>query len=395
MEIIFIYTDSYPYGNGEQYIENELNFYSENFDRIIFVPIKITGKSRKIPKNAMVLNIHSMVSYSLWMKLFSIISVLKFYNIEKKIRRSLSGNFIMYLKSYFNALVYATAIKKWISKKRINPDKTVFYSFWFYHWALVISLLKIKLKKGKYISRAHLYDGYDFLKYNYWGGVKINSLDNIFCISNHLKNHFEKTYLIKKNQLKLSRLGVKSSKKNKLEKRQKKIIFVSCSSFRKDKRLTFIVDVLSKFKEEINWIHFGDGNLKRDIEERIKFLPSNITVELRGFVPNSEVLSFYQNYYIDLFINLSSREGIPVSLMEAISYGIPVIANDVFGNSELVNKVTGILVNQEDNAETVSNKIKLFLNESIDRKKIIDFQKKFFSAKKNYSDFKQYLISNE
>lgn len=395
MEIIFIYTDSYPYGNGEQYIENELNFYSENFDRIIFVPIKITGKSRKIPKNAMVLNIHSMVSYSLWMKLFSIISVLKFYNIEKKIRRSLSGNFIMYLKSYFNALVYATAIKKWISNEGINPKKTVFYSFWFYHWALVISLLKTKLKKGKYISRAHLYDGYDFLKYNYWGGVKINSLDNVFCISNHLKNYIEKTYLINKNQLKLSRLGVKSSKKNKLDKRQKKIILVSCSSIRKDKRLTFIVDVLSNFKEEINWIHFGDGNLKRDIEERIKFLPLNITVELRGFVPNSEVLSFYQNSHVDLFLNLSSREGIPVSLMEAISYGIPVIANDVFGNSELVNEVTGILVNQEDNAKTVSNKIKLFLNSSIDRKKIIDFQKKFFSAKKNYSEFKQFLISNE
>ena len=39
------------------------------------------------------------------------------------------------------------------------------------------------------------------------------------------------------------------------------------------------------------------------------------------------------------YVNLSTSEGIPVSIMEAMSYGIPVVATDVGGTSEAV--VTG------------------------------------------------------
>ena len=123
--------------------------------------------------------------------------------------------------------------------------------------------------------------------------------------------------------------------------------------------------------------------------------PLNIEVEFKGFVINEKILNFYESNPIDLFLNLSSEEGIPVSLMEAISYGIPVVAIDVFGNPELVNKTTGLLFTLEDNAKTISQKIKLFINSKIDRKKIADFQKKFYSAELNYSEFEQILIHNE
>jgi hypothetical protein len=71
------------------------------------------------------------------------------------------------------------------------------------------------------------------------------------------------------------------------------------------------------------------------------------------------------------------------------------VAIDVFGNPELVNKTTGLLFKLEDNAKTISQKIKLFINSKIYRKKIANFQKKFYSAELNYSEFEQILIHNE
>ena len=47
-----------------------------------------------------------------------------------------------------------------------------------------------------------------------------------------------------------------------------------------------------------------------------------------------------------MFINLSSSEGIPVSIMEAQSFGIPVIATNVGGSGEIVVSETGVLVDE-------------------------------------------------
>ena len=59
-----------------------------------------------------------------------------------------------------------------------------------------------------------------------------------------------------------------------------------------------------------------------------KNFPKNIRAEFKGRVLNKEVLKFYIDEVPDLFINLSSSEGIPMSIMEAMSCSIPVIATN-------------------------------------------------------------------
>lgn len=48
---------------------------------------------------------------------------------------------------------------------------------------------------------------------------------------------------------------------------------------------------------------------------------------------NQLVYDFYRNNDVDVFVNLSESEGIPVSIIETISFGVPVVATDVGGNS--------------------------------------------------------------
>ena len=63
-----------------------------------------------------------------------------------------------------------------------------------------------------------------------------------------------------------------------------------------------------------------------------------------GHYPNEELLRYYGSNHVDLFINTSSTEGVPVSIMEAQSFGIPVIATDTGGVKEVVTEGTGSLL---------------------------------------------------
>ena len=62
----------------------------------------------------------------------------------------------------------------------------------------------------------------------------------------------------------------------------------------------------------------------------------DIDLHLFGHLDNNEIFNMYKNNSYDYFITLSESEGLPVSIMEAISCGIPVIATAVGGITEIV-----------------------------------------------------------
>ena len=57
-KVLFFITDSYPFGNGESFIENEMNYLAENF-KIIFIISRNTSdiQTREVPKNCLVYRI--------------------------------------------------------------------------------------------------------------------------------------------------------------------------------------------------------------------------------------------------------------------------------------------------------------------------------------------------
>lgn len=122
---------------------------------------------------------------------------------------------------------------------------------------------------------------------------------------------------------------------------------VSCSNIIPVKRCNKIVDILSCLDGfQIQWFHFGDGEEREKlIQYTQNKLSDNVSFHIDGAIPNSELMDFYKNTQVDLFINVSDSEGIPVSMMEALSFGIPVIATNVGGTSEIITDgVNGFLI---------------------------------------------------
>ena len=50
----------------------------------------------------------------------------------------------------------------------------------------------------------------------------------------------------------------------------------------------------------------------------------------------------------DVFVFPSFQEGLPVSVMEAMAAGLPVICSDIRGNRDLIDKKGGFLVKPDD-----------------------------------------------
>ena len=154
-----------------------------------------------------------------------------------------------------------------------------------------------------------------------------------------------------------------------------------------------IIDVISRLNcRNIRWVHFGTGIMRNEVERYAQRILVNVDYEFKGIVPNSEILDFYADNYVDLFINLSSSEGIPVSIMEALSAGIPIVATNVGGTSEAVSDEFGFLVpavfNNEDVATIINNYLCLSISEQQSyRRRAYQFWKENYEAATNYRKF--------
>lgn len=125
---------------------------------------------------------------------------------------------------------------------------------------------------------------------------------------------------------------------------------VSCSNVIELKRVDLIFrsitailenpQLLSKLRlagySKISWTHFGSGNLMEDLQRSVLNLDSEtLQVHLMGQTPHAQVLKYYEEVGGDLFLLLSRTEGVPISLMEALSYSIPIAATAVGGVPEI------------------------------------------------------------
>lgn len=96
--------------------------------------------------------------------------------------------------------------------------------------------------------------------------------------------------------------------------------------------------------KKYKFLVYGDGPLRDNLISLSSEMGLS-NIEYKGFVKN--VREAYEN--IDLIISLSYSEGLPYSLIEAISMGIPIVSTDVGGVNEIViNGKNGFLVNFND-----------------------------------------------
>jgi glycosyltransferase involved in cell wall biosynthesis len=238
------------------------------------------------------------------------------------------------------------------------------------------------------ISRMHGWDVYfeaSALNYLPYRHFITNNLSAIFAISEKGKAYAARNWKIENiDKIRVARLGVPEQKQ--YPSQSNKFILVSCSNVIPLKRVELIVNALAEIKNtNISWVHFGDGPQLDTIKALAKeLLPDLIKADFKGRVTNQEIVHWYAENNPSLFINVSTTEGIPVSIMEAMSFGIPAIATNVGGNSEIVNSDNGYLVEANIVPSELADTIQSFI-ELPEEKKELKQQVSFETWKNNYN----------
>lgn len=118
----------------------------------------------------------------------------------------------------------------------------------------------------------------------------------------------------------------------------------------------------------------GEGNYRKRIENEIKQLGLEDCVILHGACTQSHVYDLLVSSDIfvlaSVFTSRGAREGIPVSMMEAMAVGIPIVASNISGIPELVeNGVSGFLISP-GNINELAERISCLINDDLLREEM-------------------------
>ncbi|SUA56888.1 colanic acid biosynthesis glycosyltransferase WcaL [Oligella urethralis] len=404
MKNLIVLTLNFPYEGGEQFVETEARYWANTkFDKIYLLPNSKKGELREFPSEVSFLSSkkdNKKIIYIL-LSLFNSI----FYSEISFILKNTKYKYWLFniwkaLKSTSILIKKRRQIK--VSLHELKNDENFVYSYWNNEIAYAACLLKKEGIVDKVISRAHGYDLYEDrhrfaympLKRQFTG-----QFDKVFLLSENAKKYFGKTYNVSGNKLGIARLGVTVPQKLNVSRYdfKNKISILSLSYCVPVKQIELIMKALVKYSYDseilIEWTHIGGGELFEKLKteaSEIELSVANLEINFVGQKTNQDVLDFLKKEQIDLFINASKSEGIPVSIMEAMAHGIPAIAPNIGGIADLVNKDNGYLM------PTVCDELDIIkgINYIVDNKDKIDFTlnaynwvKRYFNSEVNYPLF--------
>ncbi len=392
-----ILTVSFPAidGKSEAWLENELNLTSHYYEEITIFSETIVEQITKLPSNCKYLSIEDYKNERL--SLFEYASIFKIVFTDF-IPLSKQGAFLNELKYNLSLIKSLYKKAKYINKSIHHPN-SIIYAYWADNLATQACIAKMLNNKLTVISRAHGYEIYENLKKNHiipFRQFQNKYIDKIFSVSKrglmHLRSKspdfFSKYEL---SYLGTNDYGVGPFNENTL------FTIVTCCFLNTIKRIHLMASILQNIKHDLVWHILGDGPELENIKRSNSKLENNIKIVYHGNLTNEQVIEFYKTQQVNLFVSLSYSEGLPVSMMEAQSFGIPILATDVGGSSEICNEKSGILIPRDFEPELVAKEIENFKNSSKNtedfRVRCREYWKNNFYSEVNYTKFSNYITS--
>lgn len=393
MNSVYLFTGHYPYSFQECFLEDEITYLAEGFDNIHIIPSVGAKDCRIVPENCI---IHSPLDLAKNKLMYLLRGVFSFRTI-RLFFSEFFGNKVYLSRLRLNSLITATLhLNNLIHCKRLKTildstdENDVLYFFWGTDFIKIALFYK---GKSKMVSRFHGY--WDLWEESYGGFMPyrkfvVKRLAKCAFISKYGKKYFENKYPLSLTSY--NPLGSKDFGNGPCKSDDNVLRVVSCSDVYPLKRVSLLFEALNSAVDlEIEWTHIGDGThfneLKSMVQNQRK---KHLTVNLLGALEHNRVMEYYKDHQFDVFVNLSTNEGVPVSIMEAISFNIPVVATNVGGTSDVVPEDVGELLLPNPTKEDIVRSIKSVVSKDLCPRK---FWMSHFNADVNYSDMVMLLKS--
>ena len=279
-------------------------------------------------------------------------------------------------------------IKSFFAVKKINPDivhiQTIYLS--------LSGLLIKKFLHKPYVVYGHGSDVYLPWRFkNIISKPILKNADAVIALTEDMKREVQKIYdrevFVIPNGIDLERFEnlSKEDLRSELEIKEGKIILF-VGTLRPVKGVRYLIEamkiVTDKNKNKRLFI-VGDGEERGYLESLVRNLNIERYVTFVGKVPNEEVPEYMGAS--DVFVLPSLSEGFPVTVIEAMASGLPIVATDVRGLSEIIkNGENGFLVKPKNSIE-IAEKVLLLLEDDELRRRI---------SRNNKEEVKRYSWEN-
>lgn len=136
-------------------------------------------------------------------------------------------------------------------------------------------------------------------------------------------------------------------------------VLLSVGELNKNKNHELVIRAIAKLNEpSIHYVICGEGKQQKMLKELISMLKLDNQVHLLGY--RKDTLNIYSN--ADIFVFPSLREGLSVALMEAMASGLPIIASNIRGNSDLIDENMGGFLFDTNDMEKLNKCINELIN---------------------------------
>ncbi len=359
---LFLFTHSFPFGDGETFIETEVEILALSFSRIVIQPLIMAGvHQRTVPDNVVVRDpVLSENRAELLQKGLLNAAPIR-YHLRDFLKQGTWRNTGNYRFAVIKLLQFRAVWASGLFQKILRniQKKDVLYSYW--GTGLVEPFTIAPWTKENPVAvRVHRGDLYLEEKPHFLPLQKeiFQRADLIAPISQHGHDYLTRKCHVPETKVELHRLGTKRKEpimKPQLVSENDPITLASCARLVPRKRIHILAEALAGWRRStpVEWHHFGGGPEYEKISRILKKLPETVKAHFHGDVENRQIHEFYQNNPVHLFLNTSSNEGLPVSIMEAMSYGIPCAATDCGGTSEIVTRDNGFLLPSHPGPEEI------------------------------------------
>jgi glycosyltransferase involved in cell wall biosynthesis len=349
MTRVVLFTNDYPHDRGDAvFVEKEIDALAAAFDSVVVFSASAAEamRLRQMPVNVTFGgNLYGRAPGDFrWL-----LRPKALMAAARALRMELRNGRGRHLRDFAHAAVLGLgrAYRPAVRAALAADSETVAYGFWGMGGGLVLPWTEGVRAR---VVRVHGYDLYEERSPSGYLPIRpflFARVDRILAISSHGARYIAQRYRRLDTGAKtiVSRLGVSGPAESERPAPQPERTIVSCSAISDVKRVDVILAAVRELASldrsvPLRWVHFGDGPRMAELAAAVEVVPG-LSVELRGSVPNDEVTDFYRSTRVDLFVNASISEGVPVSIMEAIAHGIPVVATAVGGTPEIIGPQLG------------------------------------------------------
>lgn len=201
------------------------------------------------------------------------------------------------------------------------------------------------------------FHAYDIYFKNKWFKKLSSESEVAFSISDYNIRYVKDNYGVR-NKIKLSRLGV-FRKQNELKKKETTNNYFTIgllSWFLEKKGIIYLLEAIKIMSDrnsvKLKLLLAGDGPLKGGFDSYIDANNLGNNIEFVGTINSEQKEGFFKK--LDAFVMPSialknDQDGIPVVIMEALDYSLPIISTEVSGIPEIcINEYNGKLIPERD-----------------------------------------------